>query len=93
MGDTGIERNYTYLYSQLIPRYPNAICIPDALDIYYSGCYVKEVDIENEYLKNFPVNLESKYLYPFPGMRPTRLEDTEVKDNNFDDLPHFEIKE
>ena len=81
LGDTGIERNYTYLYSQLIARYPNAICIPDALDIYYSGCYVKEVDIENEYLKNFPVNLESRYLYPFPGMRPTRLEGIEVKDN------------
>ena len=34
LGDTGIERNYTYLYSQLIARYPSAICIPDTLEIY-----------------------------------------------------------
>lgn len=88
LGDIGIERNFTRIFSDLIARNPGCIAIPDNIKIYYSTLFLDEVVKEMEYLEQFPINLKHHMLYPLPGLRPTRLDgrtiDNEIELFNLD---------
>ena len=93
LGDVGIERNFTRLFSDLIARNPGCIAIPDNINLYYSTLHLDEVDKELRYIEQFPVNLKIDMLYPLPGLRPTRLDSktldyqTELFSLNLKDYP------
>ena len=83
LGDVGIERNFTKIFSNLIARNPGCVAIPDRINLYYSTLHLEEVEKEKRYIENFPVNLKINMLYPLPGLRPTRIDsqklDSEVE--------------
>jgi len=93
LGDIGIERNFTRIFSDLFTRNPGCIAIPDHIKLFHSTLYLEEIEKENRYIENFPVNLKTDMLYPLPGLRSTRLDDmpvdnaTEIFSVNLKDYP------
>jgi hypothetical protein len=78
LGDMGIERNFTRIYSDLIARNPGCVAIPDKINLYKSTLHLEEVEKEKRYIEKFPINLKHDMLYPLPGLRPTRIDDHPV---------------
>ena len=75
LGDIGIERNFTRIYSDLIARQKGCVAIPDKINLYQSTLFLEEVEKEKRYIEQFPINLKMGMLYPLPGLRPTRIDD------------------
>lgn len=78
LGDVGIERNFTRIFSDLIAQNPGCVAIPDKINLYYSQLWLEEAEKEKRYIENFPVNLKISMLYPLPGLRPTRIDSAKL---------------